>query len=187
MPHFRPTYVGAIAAICSSISLGMLGGPPLKPDATLPHGPVNVGFLEASAGGEKNASVETSGSGEISGSRAKGKTTEDDNGKSTDHDHGMNNNYGRGEESNSFAATAHGSGLPATTAASTNWKPLLQHGAGRSNSPKPKIPTTVGRNDHGVPDPEAAALLMSALFGLGMERYCAQRAACRVPVRPSGR
>ena len=130
MPHFRPTYVGAVAAICSSILLGMLGGSPLKPDATLPHGPVNVGFLGANASGEKKASVETSG---------------------------------------------------------TNWKPLPQHGAGRSNSLKPKTPDTVGRNEHGVPDPEAAALLMTALFGLGMEGYCSQRAACRVPLRPSGR
>src|SRR5262245_60959630 len=180
MPHFKPTYVGAIAAICSSISLGMLGGPPLKPETTLPtHGPVNVRFLNASASDGSNASSETSGSDVTSGSHGKG--------KSTGHDHGMDNNYGRGKGNNSFTATAQGSGPSGATATSTNWKLIPAHGAGGSNSPKPKTPTTVGRNDHGVPDAEAAALLMTALFGLGMEGYCSQRAACRVPARPSGR
>jgi len=167
MPHFRPIHVGALAAICSTISLGTSSdtGPPFKLDSTLSQGHVVVAFLDTSA------------SDETSDNQGKGKNSDDY--------HGMNNNYGRGKNNNSFTATAHGSALFVTTAAgSTNRQPMPQRGADGSNSPKPRSPTTLSSNGHAVAEPDPPALLMMALFGLGMKGYCSERVACRVPARP---
>ena len=163
MPHFRLMHVGVLAAICSSISIGMSSGTgtPLKLDSTRPPGPVIV------ASDENNARAETGGGHESSDSHGKS--------KNTNHDHGMNNN--------SFTATAHGSVPFARTAAGTNREPIPQGGAGGSNSLKPRTPAN-SSNGHAVSEQEPPALLMMALFGLGMKGYCSERAACRVPGRP---
>jgi len=171
MPHFRPIHVGVLAAICSSISIGMSSGTgtPLKLDSTPPPGRVIV------ASDENNARAENGGGRESSDSHGKS--------KNTNHDHGMNDDYGRGVNNNSFTATAHGSVPFARTAAGTNREPIPQGGAGGSNSLKPRARAN-SSNGHAVSEQEPPALLMMALFGLGMKGYCSERAACRVSGRP---